>query len=139
MTVKTASEDNQQLSAKKVKVHYRKSLMPTGQQLQSLNLKEGENTVEFIVKNNLLGEKSINGRIFLWNYDSKIIISDVDGTVTKSDMLGHLLPRFGKDWTHLGIARLYTHLAAKGYKILYLSSRPIGFADFTRDYLWKIK
>lgn len=109
--------------------------MPTAEQLRSLNLKEGENIVEFIVKNNLLGEQSITGRIFVWNHDSKIVISDVDGTVTKSDMLGHLLPRFGKDWTHLGIARLYTHIAEKGYKILYLSSRPIGLSDFTREYL----
>lgn len=25
----------------------------------------------------------------------------------RSDALGHILPQFGKDWTHKGIAKLY--------------------------------
>lgn len=49
----------------------------------------------------------MRGRIFLWNYDTKVIISDVDGTITKSDMLGHILPRMGRDWSHPGIAKLF--------------------------------
>ena len=62
----------------------------------------------------------------MWNYDTKIIISDVDGTVTKSDMLGHVLPRLGRDWTHLGIAKFYSVIKKNGYEFLYLTSRPIG-------------
>ncbi|KAA8583142.1 hypothetical protein FQN60_015688, partial [Etheostoma spectabile] len=47
------------------------------------------------------------GTIYLWNWDDKIIISDIDGTITRSDTLGHILPTLGKDWTHQGIAHLY--------------------------------
>lgn len=55
-------------------------------------------------------------------------------------MLGHILPRLGtSNWAHMGIASLYTNILAKGYKILYLSSRPIGFSDATRKYLKNIK
>ncbi|KAG7271820.1 hypothetical protein CRUP_017897 [Coryphaenoides rupestris] len=36
--------------------------------------------------------------IYLWNWDDRVIISDIDGTITKSDALGHILPQFGKDW-----------------------------------------
>lgn len=54
-------------------------------------------------------------------------------------MLGHVLPRFGRDWTHEGIAKLYTSIKRNGYELLYLSSRPIGQADTTRDYIKGIK
>ena len=65
--------------------------------------------------------------IYYWNYHEKIVISDVDGTVTKSDLLGHVLPRLGiSDWAHTGIAKLYSNIHLNGYKVVYLSSRPIG-------------
>jgi phosphatidate phosphatase LPIN len=100
-------------------------------------LKAGKNVVEFKVQ----GKKSsIEGGIYLWSHDEKIVISDVDGTVTKSDTLGHLLPRLGmSDWAHDGIARLYSDIAQNGYKIIYLSSRPIGYSASTKQYLKGIK
>lgn len=45
----------------------------------------------------------------------------------------------GRDWTHSGVAKLYTDIARNGYKIMYLTSRAIGQADSTRDYLKGIK
>ena len=52
----------------------------------------------------------------MWESHEKIIISDVDGTVTKSDIFGHILPRIGfTDWAHQGIANLYTNIKANGY------------------------
>ncbi|KAF8735442.1 hypothetical protein AX14_002029 [Amanita brunnescens Koide BX004] len=41
----------------------------------------------------------------------------------------------GRDWTHLGVAKLYTDIVRNGYKIMYLTSRAIGQADATRYYL----
>jgi phosphatidate phosphatase LPIN len=63
------------------------------------------------------------------------VISDIDGTITKSDVLGHLLTRIGKDWTHQGIAKLYKGINLNGYEFIYLSSRPIGQADATKQYI----
>lgn len=74
----------------------------------------------------------------MWDYSKKIIISDVDGTITKSDMLGHVLPLLKLDWSHKGIAKLYSAIESNGYQLLYLSSRPIGQADQTRDYIKRI-
>ena len=55
-------------------------------------------------------------------------------------MLGHILPRLGtSDWAHSGIAKLYSNIDMNGYKILYLSSRPIGYAGATKKYLTNIK
>lgn len=54
---------------------------------------------------------------------------------SRSDALGHVFTMIGRDWTHLGVAKLYTDICRNGYKIMYLTSRAIGQADSTRDYL----
>jgi phosphatidate phosphatase LPIN len=59
--------------------------------------------------------------------------------LSRSDALGHVFTMIGRDWTHLGVAKLYTDIARNGYKIMYLTSRAIGQADSTRDYLKGIK
>lgn len=64
--------------------------------------------------------------IYLWNYKAKIVVSDIDGTITKSDVLGHLLPILGKDWAQSGVAQLFTKIKNNGYNFLYLSARAIG-------------
>lgn len=105
---------------------YTKSLKPTDEQLEQLHLRNGVNDITFTVISSIQGVQKIKGRIYLWDYSVKIIISDVDGTITKSDMLGHVLPRLGQDWSHRGIAKLYTAIKKNGYDFIYLTSRPIG-------------
>lgn len=63
------------------------------------------------------------------------MVSDIDGTITRSDVMGQLLPIVGKDWSHSGVVGLYNSVIANGYKVLYLSSRAIGQADITKNYL----
>lgn len=87
------------------------------------------------MESKIQGRQTLTGRIFLWDFNKRIIISDVDGTITKSDMLGHVLPRLGRDWSHKGIAKLFTSIKTNGFEFLYLTSRPIGQADMTRDYI----
>jgi hypothetical protein len=72
------------------KVCYTKSLTPTLDQLEKLNLRSGVNDISFTVESKFQGKQTIMGKIFLWDYNKRIIISDVDGTITKSDMLGHV-------------------------------------------------
>uniref|UniRef100_A0AAY4AAU2 phosphatidate phosphatase n=1 Tax=Denticeps clupeoides TaxID=299321 RepID=A0AAY4AAU2_9TELE len=101
----------------------------------SLKLKEGPNDVTFSITTQYQGTCRCEGTIYLWNWDDKVIISDIDGTITKSDVFGQILPQLGKDWTHQGIAKLYHSVAENGYKFLYCSARAIGMADMTRGYL----
>lgn len=49
--------------------------------------------------------------------------------------MGHVFNYIGRDWTHIGVAKLYTDIVANGYHILYLTSRSVGQADTTRGYL----
>uniref|UniRef100_A0A3Q1AIL7 phosphatidate phosphatase n=1 Tax=Amphiprion ocellaris TaxID=80972 RepID=A0A3Q1AIL7_AMPOC len=114
---------------------YKKTLRLTSEQLASLQLKEGPNDVVFSVTTQYQGTCRCHGTIYLWSWDDKIIISDIDGTITRSDTLGHILPTLGKDWTHQGIARLYHKVSLNGYKFMYCSARAIGMADMTRGYL----
>ncbi|KAM9495956.1 phosphatidate phosphatase LPIN1 isoform 2-T2 [Clarias gariepinus] len=116
-------------------VSYRKTLRLTSEQLASLQLKEGPNDVVFSVTTQYQGTCRCEGTIYLWNWDDKIIISDIDGTITRSDTLGHILPTLGKDWTHQGIARLFHKVSQNGYKFMYCSARAIGMANMTRGYL----
>lgn len=88
----------------------------------------------------------------MWESSDKVVVSDIDGTITKyvqsenipmsccltyrrSDALGHVFTMIGRDWTHIGVAKLYTDIVRNGYRIMYLTSRAIGQADSTRDYL----
>eukprot|EP00063_Salmo_salar_P090897 XP_014065732.1 PREDICTED: phosphatidate phosphatase LPIN1-like isoform X2 [Salmo salar] len=116
-------------------VFYRKTLRLNPEQLASLQLKEGPNEVVFSVTTQYQGTCRCQGTIYLWSWDDKIVISDIDGTITRSDTLGHILPTLGKDWTHQGIARLYHRVSQNGYKFMYCSARAIGMADMTRGYL----
>lgn len=109
------------------------------EQLASLNLKPGPNEATFSVTTAYQGTTRCTCIIYLWQHDDKIVVSDIDGTITKSDVLGQLLPYVGKDWAQSGVAPLFTKIFDNGYKFLYLSARAIGQSRITRDYLKSIK
>ncbi|XP_015438597.1 PREDICTED: phosphatidate phosphatase LPIN1 isoform X2 [Dufourea novaeangliae] len=118
---------------------YRKTLRLSSAQIASLDLKHGANEVVFSVTTAYQGTTRCKCHIYKWRWDDKIVISDIDGTITKSDVLGHILPIVGKDWAQSGVAQLFTKIKNNGYKLLYLSARAIGQARVTREYLKSIK
>jgi len=83
----------------------------------------------------LRGKQEVVASIFLWESNTKVVISDIDGTITRSDTLGQIMPMLGKDWSHSGVTQLYSNIFDNGYQILYLTSRPIGQSQQTRGYL----
>lgn len=110
--------------------NYAKTLRLTSQQLKDLRLQPGENNMSFTVN-----RATCSAKMFLWKHETPVVISDIDGTITKSDALGHVLNMIGRDWTHSGIAKLYNDISANGYNIMYLTSRSVGQSDNTRAYL----
>ncbi|CAG8679067.1 9662_t:CDS:10 [Dentiscutata erythropus] len=146
-TIKENSEDEAQNNEKNENTSkpqeenqfYAKTLRLTSEQLKSLNLKKGANTMTFTVQTYYQGKSTCVAKLFYWDNDTQIVISDIDGTITKSDALGHVFTMIGKDWTHYGVAKLYSDIHKNGYQILYLTSRAIGQAHYTRDYLEKVK
>lgn len=115
-------------------VHF-KTLRLTSEQLKCLALHKGRNEIEYRV-----GDKSIiRCNLFLWDWNVPIVISDIDGTITKSDALGHVFAMIGKDWTHEGVAGLFSDINSNGYNIMYLTARSVGLADTTRSYLLNVE
>ena len=112
-----------------------KSFFPSSNQIKELNLKPEKNEICFVCRTSSSGIQTLKSSIYLWPYNSKIVISDVDGTITRSDVLGQLLPILGRDWTHEGITELFTKIINQGYKLIYLTSRAIGQSTMTKNYL----
>ncbi|XAR69001.1 Phosphatidate phosphatase [Bertholletia excelsa] len=113
--------------------------VPTTEQISSLNLKEGQNMVTFSFSTRVLGLQQVDAHIYLWKWNARIVISDVDGTITKSDVLGQFMPLVGKDWTQSGVARLFCAIKENGYHLLFLSARAIVQAYLTRSFLLNLK
>eukprot|EP00899_Mesostigma_viride_P012261 jgi/Mesvir1/21035/Mv08083-RA.1 len=115
-----------------------KLYVATSEQLASLGLEEGRNTVSFMLPR-ILGMHQVTASIYLWNWNSRIVITDIDGTITRSDVLGHLMPIVGRDWSQNGVTGLFSCIRDNGFKLMYLSARALAQANRTRQYIANLK
>lgn len=95
---------------------YQKSLVPTQEQLQGLNLKDGANTVVF----ELEGCEPLTSQLFVWPEDSKIVITDIEGAlaVARGGVLGFFQGHAIRD----GAADMLQMIERHGYHILYMAT-----------------
>jgi hypothetical protein len=104
--------------------------------------------------------------LYLWDASDSVIVSDIDGTITKSDVGGVMDTVVTERYTHAhkGVCKLYTdlyNLANDGHSVctddglevlynarsysyptvrfVYLTSRPIALLDSTRKYVRSLK
>ncbi|XWS24254.1 hypothetical protein CRYUN_Cryun28dG0085100 [Craigia yunnanensis] len=133
-----SDDDKNLLKPKQVKKMIR-AITPTSEQLASLNLKDGMNHITFTFSTAMLGKQQVDARIYLWKWNTHIVISDVDGTITKSDVLGQFMPLVGIDWSQTGVAHLFSAIKENGYQLLFLSARAISQAYLTRQFLVNLK
>ena len=119
----------------------KKTTSPSKEFLQKLKLKEGINSLIYVFKGNLGKTFSLKTRIFYYPFRNnyRVIVSDIDGTITKSDILGHIMPIFNVNWAHKSICEFYTNLHKRNYIIIYLTARNIGQASKTKKYLKSVK
>ncbi|PAV69217.1 hypothetical protein WR25_01559 [Diploscapter pachys] len=117
---------------------YVRSLRLSSAKLKSLQLVYGANECRFSITTRFQGTTWCSCNIYLYKWYEQIVISDIDGTITKSDVLGHVIPAIGGTWAHTGVAELYTRIKNNGYKMVYLSSRAIGQSHTTKQYLKSI-
>lgn len=66
---------------KKPTKKYAKTLRLTSDQLKQLDLKPGANTITFSLSAS--GVAACTARIFVWDHSDLIVVSDIDGTITK--------------------------------------------------------
>ena len=65
------------------KAKFRRTLRPNSEMLKTLNLKPGANVLTYTVQSSIQGEQVLSANIYLWPANSKIVISGIDGTITK--------------------------------------------------------
>ena len=78
--VDMSNSDSPNGSAGDMTRNYAKTLRLTSEQLKALNLRPGANSMSFSVDN---GKTNCQAYMYLWSYDVPIVISDIDGTITK--------------------------------------------------------
>lgn len=62
---------------------YRKTLRLSSKQIECLNLNSGMNEIEFSVTTAYQGTSRCKCFLFQWKHNDKVVISDIDGTITK--------------------------------------------------------
>ncbi len=107
----------------------------TSEFLRGLNLKPGKNSIDFKLKYMWFLDKTVSTNIYLFDKNTTFVVSDIDGTVTKSDVLGVIMPLIGKDWTQKGVAKLYNDITSRGYQVIYLSAKTFLAVDNVKWYL----
>lgn len=122
--------------ARRIKKRF--TLRPAERDALGSRLRPGKNVVAFSFASSLWGKQTVRAHLYLWSWQAKIVVSDVDGTITKSDVIGHLAPMVGKDWNHAGIASLYNRIRDNGFELMFLSSRAVSQSAGTRRYLEKL-
>ena len=122
--------------ARRIKKRF--TLRPAEREALRPRLRPGKNVVAFSFASSIWGKQTVKAHLYLWSWQAKIVISDVDGTITKSDVIGHLAPMVGKDWNHAGIASLYNRIRDNGFELMFLSSRAVSQSAGTRRYLEKL-
>ena len=68
-------------------VNYAKTLRLTSDQLKALNLNPGPNSMSFSVN-----KATCQATMYYWKYDVPVVISDIDGTITKYARLHRVCP-----------------------------------------------
>lgn len=121
--------------------YFARTLIPVEADLWKLRLREGCNAVRYLARKDKGDIVAVSCNIFLWNWTDRLVVSDVDGTITKSDLLGHFYAMLGKgaDWTHPGICNLYSKIEGNGYRMVYLTARSVSQINQTKTYLFTLQ
>eukprot|EP00026_Physarum_polycephalum_P009837 Phypoly_transcript_09974.p1 GENE.Phypoly_transcript_09974~~Phypoly_transcript_09974.p1 ORF type:complete len:381 (+),score=79.61 Phypoly_transcript_09974:105-1247(+) len=106
--------------------------VPSHRDLACMGLKKGQNSIAFATA---VSNQMVSARIFLWEPNEKIIVTDIDGTITRSDKRGHFYSRVGLNWHHNSVVTCFNAIYRLGYKILYLTARSVSMDVVTRKYL----
>lgn len=105
-------------------------------------LQVGRNPIRYLLldDNRVVGVALAN--IYLWKHTDSIVVSDIDGTITKSNVRGLIDTVMTDTYRHCheGICNLLTQLASQQHptidtRIVYVTSRLLGLANHTRNLL----
>ena len=103
---------------------------------QSLNLtKNGAFEGQFVVDSLSI---TIPFNMFYYDQTSRFVLTDIDGTITESDIKGHVFPVFGFSAHHDHVVEMFHKIGDNGYNVVYLTARSIASDIDTREYLFEV-
>jgi len=105
---------------------------PSTEDLKAMRLHPGENVVRFTA---LLTGQVAFAKIFFWDTTVKIVVTDIDGTITRSDVRGHLCSKVGVNWHHNSVTDCFQKVFKLGYKVVYITARCLSMEAKTRKYI----
>lgn len=76
--------------------------------------------------------------IYLYGQNQRIVVSDIDGTITTSNVRGFIFPQLGISADHTDVVRLLDGIRDRGYTVMYLTARSMGVDSDTREYLFEV-
>ena len=76
--------------------------------------------------------------VFFYDQNTRLVLTDIDGTITESDIKGHVLPIFGLSADHDHVVELFDKINENGYQMVYLTARSIAQDMETRKYLFHV-
>ena len=62
---------------------FRKSVTLDPDKVAQLGLRPGKNVIAFSFSSRVWGRQEVQAHAYLWDWNAKIVVSDVDGTITK--------------------------------------------------------
>ena len=111
-------------------------------------LRDGENRIRFehVIYDHAKGNPVtktryvIEAKLFRWKVTDNVVVTDIDGTLTTSDIVGHIktVRMSSYQYAHKGICGFFSSVDTAGLKILYLTARPITWMNETRAFLAKV-
>ena len=106
-------------------------------------LHPGKNSARYLLMdeyNEIVGVAPVD--IYLWYSEDRVCIVDIDGTITKSNVRGLLDTIFVPSYSyiHQGICKFLTNLQEiNDVRLVFVTSRPISIANFTRQIFLETK
>lgn len=111
------------------------STIPNDAILSKLPLVHGRNNLVFVHK---ATNTTVSCILWLWSYKDRIMVCDIDGTITRSDVRGYLETVYMSyyKYCHKGVIEFFHQLEAHlNLKIIFLTSRPIAHLQMTKNLL----
>ena len=104
-------------------------------ELKTVNLNFGANQGQFVVNSLKI---SIPFNLFYYDQNTKFVLTDIDGTITETDIKGHVFPMFGFTAHHDNVVELFHKIGRNGYQMVYLTARSMAHDVDTRSYLFEV-
>ena len=83
----------------------------------------------------------IDTKLYVWDATDKVVVTDIDGTLTTTDLMGHIktVRLANYQYAHKGACGFFSSLAEYGFKVYYLTARPITWMNETRAFLDNVR